>query len=54
MGLNAVVFTNRRNLTFSGSEDAIGVDALTGEVSFRYDEVGAQYGQATSEQLNEG
>lgn len=43
MGLDAVVFKNLKNLTLSGSEDAIEVDPLTREVSFKNDEVGNQY-----------
>ena len=46
MGLEAVVFKNLRNLTLSGSEDAIEVDPLTREVSFVDDEVGNQYPDA--------
>jgi hypothetical protein len=43
MGLDAVVFKNLRNLTLTGSEDAIEVDPLTKQVSFKDDEVGNQY-----------
>jgi len=46
MGLDAVVFKNLRNLTLSGSEGALELDPLTGEVSFENDEVGAQYTDA--------
>lgn len=46
MGLDAVVFKNPKNLTLSGTEGAIEVDPLTGEVSFEDDKVGAQYPDA--------
>ena len=46
MGLDAVVFKNLQNLPLSGSEDAIEVDPLTKEVSFKDDEVGNQYPNA--------